>query len=530
MSGNQIQLAEFIKNLGNDQLFQVMQQPPQGVPMYLIMSEAQRRQEIMQKAMGQAQPPTSTVADDLRSGIAGTPQMSQGGLPPNDPAAQQGLGSFAAPPPPPMQQGMAPQGQMPQQGMPPEGQQPVGFSEGGGVLDKLKGFVNRFSIYNGMPEEERNRSEAVRAKMRKSREEDSFIPEGVKQALGIDALLKDGAGIGDHLTRGLVSDDHGVIEGAKELFKRNPHVPASIPEHRKADIPGAEEAAEMGLDLNKLLEAAIAEEAEKESKRSGSIKRPSLATNPYSPQKSGLGSFEYAMPDFSNLSMPDMPDEVNDEEYVSKVNEMFPSSVYDQHMGRVDEKLGSIDQDHRNAGSDALMKAGLAMMGGESPHGSVNIARGAGQGFDHLLESREKIRERQEKLEERKELLQLAKIEFERGNVEMAYKMADRARQIEDDIYSKSMDRFTTQYDMAEKDASHKNAATEWQYNQAKDRRDFDQEERHFATNAGLNAQRVAAYGSGGGRSGAWTPKTALSEYRQVFNNMKREVAESPQG
>lgn len=88
-----LKLAGYLENLDQNQLMNALRQPPPGVPLYLVMGEQMRRQNLQQQAMAQPKgpQPTSTVADDLmQSGIASTPEMSMGGVDNN-----QGIASFS---------------------------------------------------------------------------------------------------------------------------------------------------------------------------------------------------------------------------------------------------------------------------------------------------------------------------------------------------------------------------------------------------------------------------------------------------
>lgn len=81
---NLVQLAEQAKNLSNQQLQQMLQQPDGQMPPFLLAAEAARRQDIEQSAQAQQSDPT-TVLDDLMqsraqaAGVNALPnQMAQG--------------------------------------------------------------------------------------------------------------------------------------------------------------------------------------------------------------------------------------------------------------------------------------------------------------------------------------------------------------------------------------------------------------------------------------------------------------------
>lgn len=88
---NMMTLADLLQNLPDDQLQATMQSKSPSVPQFLVLSEMQRRKAMREEAAGPPPPPKSTVADDIMmSGVAATPQMSQGGV---DGAS--GIASFA---------------------------------------------------------------------------------------------------------------------------------------------------------------------------------------------------------------------------------------------------------------------------------------------------------------------------------------------------------------------------------------------------------------------------------------------------
>lgn len=92
MDNNNMQIAGYLQNLNPQQLMNALKQPPPGVPLYLVMTEQLRRQNIQKQAAAtpQGPAPTTTVAQDMmQAGIAGTPEMSLGGQ-----AAPVGLGSL----------------------------------------------------------------------------------------------------------------------------------------------------------------------------------------------------------------------------------------------------------------------------------------------------------------------------------------------------------------------------------------------------------------------------------------------------
>lgn len=73
---NLVQLAEHAKNLSNEQLQKMLQQPDGSVPPFILASEAARRQDIEQSAQMQPSQPT-TVLDDLIKGRADKAGVAQ---------------------------------------------------------------------------------------------------------------------------------------------------------------------------------------------------------------------------------------------------------------------------------------------------------------------------------------------------------------------------------------------------------------------------------------------------------------------
>ena len=510
---NDFKVVDFIKNLDHGQLQQVMSNPPPGVPYYLIMGEAQRRQQMMQQAMNQPQQPapTSTVADDLMSGIAGTPQMSQGSLPPQHPQAAQGIGSFGAPPPPPQQPpmpqaGMPPQG-MPPQGMPPQGMPPQGmqrqFASGGEVKD----LPNRNSVWSSgrLGEEMMNKRErALQTRKPKEGSLTKKIRDKVESYF-TDVIKKEAEAVNSNLK-----------DGANLIIGRDKHVPATIPKERQPDLERA-----VAMEVENPF-AAVTQSPDSAAGL-GSI-RPSMATPPYVPSSAGGASsggsgaggreWKYVRPDVSGLEAPAAPTMPDDADFMSQVQEMFPSGIFDERIGRVDEKLGGMEEERRRAGALALMKAGVTTMAGTSPNGIANIGQGFTAGLDQFMRGEDDVRDRTEKLEERREALQMAKLEYERGNVETAMKWADRARAIEMQVYNVNRDQYDMQMSRAENEAEHANRETAFERGIFTQDRAHGQQERLMS----LRENKAATGNTSGNTS---MTRLAMSTYQRSLKDAK---------
>jgi hypothetical protein len=108
---NLFKISEHLKDYSQSQLMQEMQNPSGSAPQYLIMSELQRRNRIMQQAQ-QGPMPQTTVADDVVN-AAGVPSAGIAGManamaPGTDVAMNSGRASpeqtpDTRPPPPPVQ-------------------------------------------------------------------------------------------------------------------------------------------------------------------------------------------------------------------------------------------------------------------------------------------------------------------------------------------------------------------------------------------------------------------------------------------
>lgn len=131
---NLYQVADDLKNLSDQQLAGMMQNPSAEAPPYLVLSELTRRDKIRQT--GQAQPPGSTVAEE-----------------------QVAKASQAAPAP--MQPAQPAQGQAGIAGLPGAPQQPPqpAFATGGPV--DLRSIVSQTARRYGLPEDEFARVAAI---------------------------------------------------------------------------------------------------------------------------------------------------------------------------------------------------------------------------------------------------------------------------------------------------------------------------------------------------------------------------------
>jgi len=148
---NLVQIANDLKNLSDEQLSAMMQNPSPQAPEYLVLTEQGRRDKIRKEYGGQPQPST-TVAEELN-----------GAAPP-----------MGAPPPPgPMGEGL---GAMPP---PPEMMPPQGFSRGGGVEPIIRSTAERY----GIPYNEFYRAAQIESSLNPSAKNETSSAAGLFQQL-----------------------------------------------------------------------------------------------------------------------------------------------------------------------------------------------------------------------------------------------------------------------------------------------------------------------------------------------------------
>lgn len=85
--------------------------------------------------------------------------------------------------------------------------------------------------------------------------------------------------------------------------------------------------------------------------------------------------------------------------------------TFDEKRGRISERQAELDKERKQARAFAIIRAGLAMMSGESPYALVNIGRGAQEGLNQFAIDTQRIDKAREGL--REELDKIAELQMQ---------------------------------------------------------------------------------------------------------------------
>lgn len=85
--------------------------------------------------------------------------------------------------------------------------------------------------------------------------------------------------------------------------------------------------------------------------------------------------------------------------------------TFDGKRGRISERQAELDKERKQARAFAIIRAGLAMMSGESPYALVNIGRGAQEGLNQFAVDTQRIDKARESL--REELDKIAELQMQ---------------------------------------------------------------------------------------------------------------------
>lgn len=85
--------------------------------------------------------------------------------------------------------------------------------------------------------------------------------------------------------------------------------------------------------------------------------------------------------------------------------------TFDEKRGRISERQAELDKERKQARAFAIIRAGLAMMSGESPYALVNIGRGAQEGLRQFAVDTQRIDKAREGL--REELDKIAELQLQ---------------------------------------------------------------------------------------------------------------------
>lgn len=316
INDDSLKIAGYLKNLNPQQLQLAMKNPPPGVPLYLVMTEQLRRQNIERQAKAQPQgpQPTTSVADDLyQAGIASTPEMSMGGV-----DAPVGLGSLEGQPP-----------QQPQQ--PPQGRV-QNYASGG--------FVDSYDEYGGssIMDAARDDDEEEGWLSRAGRAVGDFFGAAGKhlQPTEDDMWWKKPPPVSqtypDETERGDKPDAPSMIP--RDLY--SPPPPA-MPPRASTDNPAVDTMAAMP-SRRMSMEAAA----------------PVFAGSGPAPQAVGIQTLQSSEP-------PPVPQMPAFEQFVNMVAQQNPDILTKSVLERLEKRESALEQARDKAGPQALLATGLAI-------------------------------------------------------------------------------------------------------------------------------------------------------------------------
>jgi hypothetical protein len=481
-----IKAANMVRGMNEQMLMAEMQQPSGHIPQFMIMSEMKRRKDM--RATMQQPVDTTPVSEEmmLNSGVAATPQMSQGG----GGVSADGIASF---------------------GM----QHAPGFFEGGMPGDVLD-FIYRSGreAFPGTTVEAKEAAERLRAARGPVQTLGALYGGALRtgkglatDVLGSGALLNNAAAnmmvnAADEFALGAtgkrftnpapatpLKDDGSFDAAESKRLSRSPAAPA--PTDRTIagfSTPFASEA-QRKSDRIKLLEQELrdaeavgdpkaiaaarrvlaeviastgtrAEFEENEKRLAGYAGEGSAAAakkfwgagrgrGNASAASLGVGSMpaSLAVPSYaeymkgipdteSGATLPpiERPTVKSGSEFLARVQQENPD-VIDPMLKANEKRLAGMDARKADAVNHALMAAGLGMMAGKSRSLLANLGEGGVMGLKQYTEGLKDISKDRAAAQQHQDALIMAKQAAKMGNFKLAEEIADRANQRNATLY-----------------------------------------------------------------------------------------------
>jgi hypothetical protein len=463
VNNESLKIAELLKGLGPDQLIGVLRNPPPGVPLYLAMGEQMRRQNMQKQALAQPQGPMpqSTVVDDFASGIAGTPEMSLGGV-----DTDNGIASLASAPPGAMQMpgGLGAMQMMGQQRPPMGGQMPQQFYKGGRVESGIRDINDRL----------REGAQSVRSVLAPIFGAQNVYPrvpaQWVENSDLVQALPVD-------MDRGTSADVQAIpLDLDRDIPKPRP---LGTPPEEAPIQPPQMDPPQAHLPVPPPEEAPIQPpQAQNNGPAAGA------------PAAGGLTSIAAPEPwvspkqDSLELNLPDAPKLPALDEFLARMNEYNPDAVTPEMLKRLEKKEAALEEARAKAGPMALLQTGLAILAGNSKRGLENIARGGLAGLQGWAETQQGYNSRQDELDEMRMKLLAFQQKNRMDNLNSASGMRRDEATVGNQQYDNAVRAATAQYGV-QKDAR------DFEYGAQKDERDFNQRDRHHRQTLGAQQARA---------------------------------------
>lgn len=412
--------ANMLRGMDDQMLMSEMQQPSGSIPQFMLMSEMKRRKDM--RATQQKPVDTTPVADEMmndpnNSGVASTPQMSQGA-----PAPMNGVAAFGA---------------------------PQGFA-GGGFIDYFRDRAREMDDFIGKTQQPLSdygrKIREIDAKKRAERE--AKEAERKKQATPIQPITPAPAPMAA-VPQAVPAP---VIEPAAPLPKFGPagdrraerlsmlYEELALAQQRNDPILAAatmreikeveaSPASNYAGDI-KSLEAAT-KKAAKTSSRTSSPAAPGAAPTPV-----GIGTLP-PTPRPADIELPPpvaRPQFKSGSDYLDRVKSENPD-IFAPMIEANEKRLAGIDSRKKDAVNHALMAAGLGIMAGKSPSALTNIGEGGIMGLKQYTEGLREIDKDKATTQQHSDALRMAKQAASMGNFKLAEEIARNENQQATSMY-----------------------------------------------------------------------------------------------
>jgi len=423
-----IQQSEMLKDVSDDRIGQEMQQPTGQFPLYLVSSEAKRRADLRQrfKAEQAGPPPTTTVQDDLLRSIMNSQAQGQGiaqGINPQQQQPQQQQPGAVMPQQAPQQMAqMQPPSQAPNAGIMQQG-----FAQGGAI----QRYANKGTVHSeAVGDDEYYPSNDVRM-MPRVKAVGRAVKKAVKPAVdyvGRHIVTQPeekygryrgemgGKDIGNTLSLATDNaprfDDHMPMPleaGVEPVEVYSPDLtipPAKAsPEQLAAGILEGRQNTLQGEIDTKLSNYPVGGRTNNGYLPLGA----KTLTMDKAAMSANLKDIDRTLPtgqpvpgsltwQGGDLDIAGIPKGERDRLYNTKLAELNEGpDPYAAIAGRLDKRDADIEGAADSNISDAMMRAGLGIMGGKSQYAAVNIGTGGKEGVDAYVAGKKDINARKER-------------------------------------------------------------------------------------------------------------------------------------